>query len=57
MRTPSGGWAPSGPNAWILIVNHQHLHRVLTAYLQHYNTGRPHRGLGLALPEPAPARA
>jgi len=42
---------------WILIVSRRHLDRVLSAYLQHYNTGRPHRGLGLAVPEPAPARA
>jgi hypothetical protein len=30
----------------------RHLHRVLTAYLEHYNTGRPHRGNRLAVPVP-----
>jgi putative transposase len=40
---------------WILIRNCQHLHRVLAVYLRHYNTARPHRGLNLAVPQPAPA--
>jgi transposase InsO family protein len=35
---------------WVLIRNHRHLQRVLTAYLEHYNTARPHRGLGLDMP-------
>jgi transposase InsO family protein len=39
---------------WILIWNDRHLHRVLTAYVAHYNTARPHRGLGLGLPVPTP---
>jgi len=39
---------------WLLIWNHRQLHRVLTAYLQHYNTGRPHRGINLDVPVPAP---
>jgi putative transposase len=30
----------------LLIVNEQHLHRVLTEYLMHYNTARPHRSPG-----------
>jgi hypothetical protein len=30
----------------LLIVNEHHLRRVLTAYIVHYNTARPHRGLG-----------
>src|SRR6266498_4067359 len=42
---------------WILIRNCQHLHRVLAVYLRHYNTARPHRGLNLAVPQPAPAPA
>jgi putative transposase len=44
---------------WILIVNRRHLNRVLTTYLQHYNTARPHRGLSLSVPQPllAPAAA
>jgi transposase InsO family protein len=40
---------------WILIWNATHLHQVLTEYVAHYNTARPHRGLGLDLPVPAPA--
>jgi transposase InsO family protein len=39
---------------WILVWNDRHLHRVLTEYVTHYNTARPHRGLGLDLPVPAP---
>jgi hypothetical protein len=56
---PSGGCAPSEPEClyWLLIGNRHHLHRVLTAYLRHYNTARPHRGLHLAVPQPAPAPA
>jgi transposase InsO family protein len=42
---------------WLLIVDRHHLHRVLSAYLRHYNTARPHRGLSLAVPGPAPAAA
>jgi putative transposase len=30
----------------LLIVNEHHLRLVLTEYLQHYNTARPHRSLG-----------
>jgi hypothetical protein len=30
----------------LLIVNEQHLHRVLTEYLRHYNTAHRHRSLG-----------
>jgi hypothetical protein len=37
----------------LLIVNEHHLRRVLTEYLRHYNTARPHRALG----EIAPAQA
>ena len=36
----------------ILVWNDRHLHRVLTAYLAHYNGARPHRGLGLDAPVP-----
>jgi transposase InsO family protein len=42
---------------WLLIGNCRHLHRVLTAYLRHYNAARPHRGLNLAVPQPVPAMA
>jgi putative transposase len=37
---------------WTLIWNRQHLRQVLTRYLEHYNTGRPHRGIGLQTPVP-----
>ncbi|MFY9928886.1 MAG: integrase core domain-containing protein [Streptosporangiaceae bacterium] len=30
----------------LLIVNEHHLRRVLTEYMVHYNTARPHRALG-----------
>jgi putative transposase len=39
---------------WTLIWNRHHLQRVLTRYLEHYNTGRPHRGIDLDLPMPPP---
>ena len=35
---------------WILIWNRRHLERVLSAYVDHYNRARPHRGLGLEIP-------
>jgi putative transposase len=38
---------------WTLIWNQRQLHRVLTEYLRHYNTVRPHRGLNLQPPRPA----
>jgi putative transposase len=34
----------------LLIVNERHLRQVLTEYLQHYNTARPHRFLGQLTP-------
>ena len=37
---------------WMLIRNPGHLQRVLTAYVDHYNTARPHRGIDLAVPIP-----
>jgi transposase InsO family protein len=40
---------------WLLIRNAQHLHRVLTTYLEHYNAARPHRSLYLQTPLDAPA--
>ena len=30
----------------MLIINERHLNQVLTEYLRHYNTARPHRTLG-----------
>jgi hypothetical protein len=35
---------------WVLICNRRHLERVLTAYVDHYNMGRPHRGIDLNMP-------
>jgi transposase InsO family protein len=40
----------------LLIIGHRHLQKVLDEYLRHYNAHRPHRGLGLAPPEPIPLR-
>jgi len=37
----------------LLIVNEHHLRQVLTKYLQHYNTARPHRSLGQLTPAQA----
>jgi transposase InsO family protein len=38
---------------WTLIFSRRHLERVLTDYLRHYNTARPHRGVNLEVPVPA----
>jgi putative transposase len=38
---------------WTLVWNERQLHRVLTEYLRHYNTVRPHRSLDLRPPRPA----
>jgi hypothetical protein len=35
-----------------LICNAQHVHRVLTRYLEHDTTARPHRRLDLDVPAP-----
>lgn len=40
----------------LLIINEQHLRRVLTEYLTHYNTARPHRSLGQLTPAQAATR-
>jgi putative transposase len=40
----------------LLIVHEHHLRRVLTQYLRHYNTARPHRGLGQLTPAQAETR-
>jgi putative transposase len=37
---------------WILIWNRHHLEHVLTTYIDHYNTARPHRGIDLQVPTP-----
>jgi len=39
---------------WTLTWNRHALQRVLTRYVEHYNTGRPHRGIGLDPPVPRP---
>jgi len=36
---------------WLLILNAQHLWRVLDVYIDHYNRHRPHRALGLLPPD------
>ena len=40
----------------LLIVNEHHLRQVLTEYLAHYNTARPHRALGQLAPAQAHTR-
>jgi putative transposase len=40
----------------LLIVNEHHLRRVLTEYLRHRNTARPHRALGQLAPAQAHSR-
>jgi putative transposase len=40
----------------LLIVNEHHLRQVLTEYLRHYNTARPHRALGQLAPAQADTR-
>jgi len=46
---------------WVLIFNRRHLQNVLNAYIGHYNTARPHRGIDLDVPvqpvQPVPAAA
>jgi len=37
---------------WMLVWNERQLYRVLTEYLRHYNTARPHRSLQLQPPRP-----
>jgi len=40
----------------MLIINEQHLRQVLTEYLAHYNTARPHRALNQRPPAQAHTR-
>ena len=35
---------------WLLILNDQHLERVLDVFVEHYNGHRPHRALALMPP-------
>jgi hypothetical protein len=39
---------------WVLVWGRRHLERVLAAYVDHYNAGRPHRGIQLDVPVPGP---
>ena len=39
---------------WTVVWNRQHLQRLLTRYVEHYNTGHLHRGLDLDVPMPVP---
>jgi len=38
-----------------LILNQAHLRAVLADYQEHYNTARPHQGIGQRIPDPGPA--
>src|SRR5262249_7533472 len=42
---------------WLLILNQQHLERILEVFVDHYNGRRPHRALSLAPPVTRRARA
>jgi putative transposase len=35
---------------WVLVWNRRHLETVVAAYVKHYNTARPHRGINLDVP-------
>jgi transposase InsO family protein len=37
---------------WLLITGRGHLEQVLWVYVEHYNSHRPHRALGLEPPAP-----
>jgi len=36
---------------WTLVWNRRHAEQVLSIYVEHYNTARPHRGLNLDIPD------
>jgi transposase InsO family protein len=38
---------------WTPVWNGEHLRRILTEYLRHYNNARPHRVINLDVPAPA----
>ncbi len=42
---------------WVLIWNRAYLERVLSAYVEHYNNGRPHRAIDLEVPVPVAVSA
>lgn len=35
---------------WLLVIDERHLRRILEEYIEHYNSARPHRALGLSPP-------
>jgi len=39
---------------WTLVLGRRHLENLLAEFVAHYNSHRPHRGLGLSPPEPPP---
>ena len=39
----------------MLIFGEHHFRLVMREYVDHYNHGRPHRGLGLEIPDPGPS--
>jgi putative transposase len=40
---------------WLIPLHQRHLRQILTAWVAHYNRGRPHASLGPGFPEPSPA--
>jgi putative transposase len=42
---------------WLIPLHEQHLRRTLTAWVAHYNRGRPHTSLGPGMPEAAPEQS
>jgi putative transposase len=39
---------------WLLILNARHLEHTVNVFVDHYNSGRPHRSLGLVPPNGRP---
>jgi putative transposase len=39
---------------WLLILNARHLEHTVKVFVEHYNSGRPHRSLGLVPPNGRP---
>jgi transposase InsO family protein len=40
---------------WLIPLSESHLRFILSSWIPHYNTGRPHMGLGPGVPDPLPA--
>ena len=40
---------------WLMPLSESHLRSILKSWNSHYNTGRPHMGLGPGVPDPPPA--